>query len=425
MRAAALVALAVSVGAAGAQTESGGVVTACRLPVHVGTAGGATGWDGGHARTWASPTCDPATEGTRIEVEYTGFPEAATAAFQRAVDVWACRVRSDQTVRVAATWAPLGPGTLGSAGPALFRNFPRAPARGVWYPAAVADHLAGRDLGDGAPDVEATFNSLFPNWHFGPEPPAEGDYDLATVVLHELAHGLGFIGSLTVVEGAGRVGVDPEGPFSFDLFTRADTGGPLLDVGAFPDGSSALASALQRTVTFGGRATARAGGGPAALYAPSRWAPGASYAHLDERTYPEGTPDGLMTPFIARGEQVSAPGATVCGVLADVGWDLAGDCARAVGPLPPVGAGVAVQRLGANPFSDRTTLRVHVEGAAVLRADVVDARGRNVTAGWDRAVAPGQPWDIEVDASGLAAGVYFVVVQGGPEAAVVPLTVAR
>ena len=434
MRAAAapaLLALALLATAASAQTERGEALRVCRLPAGPEALGlPASAESAPRRRPLASgprrgPGCDPATEGARFEVTYTGFPDGAEAAFQAAVDVWACRVRSAQTVRVDARWAPLEPGTLGSAGPVLFRNFEGAPARGVWYPAALADDLAGRDLGDGAADVEAIFNSEFPSWHTGDGPPPEGTYDLTTVVLHELAHGLGFVGSLQVEGGRGTVGPEQGGPFSYDLHARAASGTPLLDADAFPDGSAALAAALQAEVLFDGRATRQAAGGAVPLFAPRRWVPGGSFSHLDEDAFAPGTPDGLMTPFIARDEQVAEPGTAVCAVLADVGWTLAGECARRVGPLAQLAAGVRVERLGPNPFSGRTTLRLSTALAATLDARVVDARGRRVAALGRRVLIADQPWDVAVDGGALAAGVYFVEVRGGPEPLLVPLTVVR
>ena len=421
--------LAGTVSNAGAQVERGEAPHACRLPASpeaLGLPRLAARVAPAVARARAlGPDCDPATEGARFEITYTGFPAGAEAAFQAAADVWACRLRSDQPVRVDATWGPLDQGTLGSAGPVLFRNFEGAPARGVWYPAALADELAGRDLGDGAADIEAVFNSQFPGWHTGSGPPPEGTYDLTTVVLHELAHGLGFIGSLDVEDGRGTVGPEPGGPFSYDLFTRAASGTPILDPDVFPDGSVALAVALQRQVTFDGRAARQAEGGPLPLFAPPRWIPGASFSHLDEDTYPPGTPNGLMTPYISRNEFVTEPGPAVCAVLADVGWTLAGDCARLVGALPALATGVRVERRGSNPFAGRTTLRVTAEPAATLDARLLDVRGRRVAPLGRRVLVAGQPWDLVVDGGGLASGVYFVQIRGGGEPLVVPLTVIR
>lgn len=413
--------------AASAQVESSGPVTVCRLPVSPETLGLSAAMERAptlSARR-AEPTCDPATEGARFEVTYTGFPPQAEASFQQAVDVWACRVRSGQTIRVSATWSPLDPGTLGSAGPLLYRNFQGAPARDVWYPAALADHLAGRDLGDGAADIEAFFNSDFGSWHTGSGPPPQGQYDLTTVVLHELGHGLGFIGSLTVDDGVGRVGPETDGPFSYDLYTQSENGTPLLDPTIYPDKSVPLKNALEGQVTFQGRATEQAVGSPLPLFSPASFVPGGSYSHLDEESYPANTDDGLMTPFIARNEQVVEPGTAVCAVLADVGWTLAGDCARRVGGLPPRSGEVQIVRLGRNPFSGLSSAEIRSESPVSLSATLVDVLGRTVQELGRRIVSENQPWTLTLDGRQLASGVYVLTVRGGAEVEMAAFTVAR
>ena len=371
------------------------------------------------------PDCVPATEGVVIEVTYDGFPPAAEAAFQAAVDTWACRVRSDQVIRVLATWEPLAPSTLGSAGPFLYRNFEGAPTRDVWYPSALADALMGRDLGEDQPDIEAFFNSDLDDWHFGPGPPPADQYDLYTVVLHELGHGLGLIGAMTVRGSLGFVGEDPSGPYSYDLHSQTATGVPLLDSDVFPDRSVALADALRDEVRFAGRAVEQVNGRSVPLYSPPQWVQGGSYSHLSEQVYPASTPDGLMTPFIARGETVDAPGKVVCAMIADVGWPLAGACADQVGPLPPTNTAVRVDPRGANPFRSRTVVRVTSEDPVSIRLTLLDVLGRRVADYGTAILVAGRGRDLTIDAGGLASGVYVLAVRGGPEPVYLPLTIAR
>ena len=373
----------------------------------------------------SAPDCDPATEGAVFDVTYDGFPTGAEAAFQAAVDTWSCRVRSTQPIRVLATWSELAPSTLGSAGPFLYRNYEGAPTRDVWYASALADALTGRDLGEDRPDIEAFFNSEFDDWHFGPGPPSSGEYDLYTVVLHELAHGLGFIGSMTVDGGVGRVGDDPSGPFSYDLHAQTAAGAPLLDSDRFPDGSARLATALQSEVRFAGRAVDQVNGGSVPLYSPPQWVQGGSYSHLDEDVYRVNTPDGLMTPFIARGETVGEPGEVVCAVISDVGWPLAGDCAARVGPLPGFDPTITLDRLGPNPTATRTTIRLSSEEAVSVAVRLIDTLGRRVADYGSFVLVGGTARSVVVDATRLGAGVYFLSVRGGLEPVLLPLTIVH
>ena len=395
--------------------------TVCRLPVQPpAAAGGPTSAVSLGARG-ARETCDDPT--ATFEVTYDGFPDAARRAFSAAVETWACRIVSDIPIRIDARWEPLGAAVLGSAGPFLTRNFEGAPARDTWYPSALADVLAGRDLASG-PDIDATFNSAFGTWHLDPDtPPGPDDYDLYTVVLHELGHGLGFIGNLTVEDGLGFVGApgQTEGAFIYDRFTRDASGAPLLDFG---DGTPALADALQDAATFGGPAVEAAAGGAVPLHMPSRWEPGGSYSHLDEQAFGSGTPDGLMTPFVARGEAVEAPGGAVCAVLADLGWSLSGACAASVGPVTPPGDALTLVPLSANPVRDGA-IEVGVAAAVPQSASVtlVDVLGRRVAS--EEVSLSSDARTVRFDARPLASGVYLVVVEAGGQQDALAVTVAR
>ena len=55
----------------------------------------------------------------------------------------------------------------------------------------MANKLSGIDLAPNDDDIVANFNSSF-NWYLGTDGNAGMQFDLMTVVLHELGHGLGF-----------------------------------------------------------------------------------------------------------------------------------------------------------------------------------------------------------------------------------------
>ena len=261
----------------------------------------------------------------RFNVTYRGFANrpAARRAFQSAVNVWKARVSSSVPITVRATFTDLGPGVLGSAGPSrIYRNFRGAPKRDTWYVDAIANKRRGTNI-HRSPDIIANFNKGFRGWYFGTDgrPPAR-KYDFKTVVLHELGHGLGFLGAGTVNRSRGsvqfKVGGNPS-PVSYDRFTENRAGRKLL---GFPNNSTQLGNQLRsRNVFFDSprvRDTNR--GNRARLYAPRTWAQGSSYSHLDEGTYRPGNANSLMTPFLRSAEAIHTPGPITNALFRSIGW---------------------------------------------------------------------------------------------------------
>ncbi len=120
--------------------------------------------------------------------------------------LWGAVLPSAVEIRVRGTWTGLTcdatSGVLGSAGTqAIFRDFPGAPFASTWYHSALADKLAGTDQSVGVQDINSNFNVNLgtpgcltgSSWYYGldaNEGPSQIDF--ATVLLHEVGHGLGF-----------------------------------------------------------------------------------------------------------------------------------------------------------------------------------------------------------------------------------------
>ncbi len=255
-------------------------------------------------------------------VTYNGFTPPARAAFQHAVDIWEQLVTSPVPVLVQANWTPLDPGVLGTAGANNHWSI-----GGVMFPDALADAISGVDLGGGAFDVVADFNSANGAWYTGTDGNTpSGQYDLVTAVLHQIAHGLGFNGLTVVFEGIGAwIFVDPAG---YATFTEDLVGNSLVDPAFYPNFSTQLADVLRSgNVFFDGPATSAANGGNRPeLFAPSRWLPGSSYSHLDEAVYFPGSASSLMTPTLDLAEAIHHPGPITLCMLRDMGWTTNANC---------------------------------------------------------------------------------------------------
>ncbi|MFO1039364.1 MAG: hypothetical protein U1E45_21170 [Geminicoccaceae bacterium] len=253
-----------------------------------------------------------------FNVTYVGFSSQARTAFQRAVDIWAQKVRSPVPITIRATYRALGTGILGSAGPSfVWRDFPGAPRAGTWYVDALANKLRGSQL-DSGPDIVADFSSAFPNWHFGSGAAPANTYDFTSVVLHEIGHGLGFLGFGNAGGSQGSIRLAGL-PSIFDRFTENSAGKALT---SFADPSVALRSVLLSNSVFFDSTRVRAANGNvrARLYAPAAFQPGSSYSHLDENTYGRGNVNSLMTPFLGQAETIRSPGPIVQAIFGTLGW---------------------------------------------------------------------------------------------------------
>ena len=167
-------------------------------------------------------------------VTYKGFPPAAQRAFQDAVDIWAGLLTSSVPIRVNASWEKLADGVLGSASPADYtRNFDGTQKAFTWYPMAMAEKIAQRELNGSNPDITARFGSTI-NWYLSNAgAPGTGQFDFTSTVLHELGHGLGFTGSLRVASNLGSWGLGSDSPFIFDQYVENGSGQQLVSTTNF------------------------------------------------------------------------------------------------------------------------------------------------------------------------------------------------
>lgn len=251
----------------------------------------------------------------------TTFPSNAKAAFNLAGKIWGQKVRSAVPIKIDACWATLSSDTtLGYSG-ALYstRDFLGAPKANTWYPAALANALLGFDYITSSADDGITFNSKF-SWYYGTDgkPPA-GKYDLVSVALHEMGHGLGFSGTAKYTSGIGSYGSSGY-PNIYDRFMEDGNG---KKVTSYTSLSTALGSLYTSGNLWFNGANAKAANGNKRIkmYAPSAWRQGSSYSHLDYDTF-KGTSNSLMVYAMSSGASQQQPGAVTLGILKDLGWKL-------------------------------------------------------------------------------------------------------
>ena len=319
-----------------------------------------------------APRGEVGTEAANIVVSYSGFSAQAQTAFQFAVDQWEQLITSPVTININANWATLGTNVLGQAGTTTFlRDFGCGATPGTYYAVALVNALCGVDKRPGEEDGDATFNSAFSSWYFGTDGnPPSNQYDFVSVVMHELGHALGFLGTMQVSGSTGSWGSFPA---KYDRFAENGAGQALL---SFPNNSSALAGQLQSNdLYFDGPQTDAAGGGSRArLFAPNPWQSGSSYAHLDDATYPAGNPNSMMTHQLSGGEAVHTPGPVGLGIMYDQGWTSAPPTAPSAPTGVTASAGNAQAMVSWSPPSS--------DGGAPITEYTVTSSPGNKTCAW-------------------------------------------
>jgi len=312
-----------------------------------------------------------------FDVTYTGFSAEAMAAFQAAVDVWDRLIKSNHVIHVNANWTPLASNVLGSASPSqgyLLSGINR------FFPAALAEALCNCE-GPQAFEINANFNSSFTSWYLGTDGNTPSDkWDLFTVVLHELGHGLGFSGSFNVSGTNGSWGGVADGvtyPAQWDTleYDAASGGHQLIDTGTYANPGTALKSALTGgSVYYGGANTVAYLGTRAKLYAPSTWVAGTSNAHTDNTAFPPGSLNSLMDPALSNGEVVHFPGPLVIAMFQDLAWSTASIAPKAViSPTSNAYGNVAVGSTSNRIFTVTNTgvTPLHITTASTGNAQMV------------------------------------------------------
>ena len=253
---------------------------------------------------------------SKFAVKYNNFPEWAKKEVQASIDIWSAHFKSSVVVTVDASWGRSSSwGVLGSARPgSFFSAFSGAPDPSLWYPSALANSLAGKDLDKANPEILIQVNSSAPWNSRGDGVPTSTEYDLQSVFLHELGHGLGFLSNDVYDPYFGVGSLDQ--PTPFDAYLQTIDERRLADL---PTPSKELATALTTSLVWSGPLGIKANGGvKPRMYTPSRYESGSSTSHLDEATFSNSGVDSLMTPSLDPGEVFKEPGPLLLAMMEDM-----------------------------------------------------------------------------------------------------------
>jgi hypothetical protein len=274
----------------------------------------------------------------------TTLGEQRRYVYQYAADKWGLVLQGNVPIVVGAGFEGFGGsdagGLLGFAqATTVHRDFPGAPRGHTWYVAPLANQFYGADqndlvpddcfvdLVDGAcPEIHSRFNSDVDFGVFGDRVFYYGvdgnggtvNLDFLSVVLHEMAHGLGIFSLIDVPTGHEFFGYDD----AYTLHIKRPDRKPE-EVSRMSDEQRQVTLVEDQKVVWSGTAAAAATSifdkgvnehGNVKMYTPATFRPASSVHHID--THVE--PNDLMEPFI------STPGphdlTLTVAMLDDIGW---------------------------------------------------------------------------------------------------------
>lgn len=261
-------------------------------------------------------------------------------AFEKALEFWGLRLDSPVTIRVGANMDSLdcsgSTAVLGQAGPFSFTAFSSStsphPIPNTWYPYALVDRFQGTDFDSSNPDVTSTFNSEIDNgcfnggtWYYALGDPPGNRPSFYENVLHELAHGLGFLTIVDLDTGERAIGSDDVRRddvymvFLEDHSLSQTTWPDLTDMERENSVTDTNDLHWVGTDVLGsiGELDNGTSGGHVEMYAPSSLKPGSSVSHWDSDVVDTGSLQDIMTPVASDNQKLLVTE----DLLHDIGWN--------------------------------------------------------------------------------------------------------
>jgi autotransporter-associated beta strand protein len=217
-----------------------------------------------------------------------------------------------------------GSGALASFGPNNFINI-----LGTFQNGGAFQRLRTGGATFSGPDADGQFNFGY-NWNNGMGTPGPTQYDLYSVALHEITHGLAFLSGIINSSGQGLTGQPAGNPDIYSAYDRSIQRGNTLGTGQLLQTDITLSSfgsflGPASTLTngnnpstglfFGGRYASEIYGGAVPLFAPNPYQPGSSIGHSNT------SPAGVMHPSIPAGVMRRTFQPYEIGMLIDIGYN--------------------------------------------------------------------------------------------------------
>lgn len=256
-----------------------------------------------------------------FEVTWKGtWTDKEKKAAKKALEFWENILIASNPITVELVWKDLGEKSLGNTVTKFTEELTKEEYVGYKYPRALAKQL-GPISNPKSPDMIITMNSK-QQWSYSVNSvPVKDKFDFITVLLHEVAHGLGIDGKYFAI-GSETIPLETldDKPAIFDKFIfEGDT--QIISIVDNNEIQSALTS--DNLVFNGVNAKIANLEECPSLYAPRQWKKGSSIYHLGESFHDSrDRVNSLMCYAQSYSEVVHDPGPVLLGILEDLGWGI-------------------------------------------------------------------------------------------------------
>ncbi|MGA2799184.1 MAG: hypothetical protein ABSE63_16515, partial [Thermoguttaceae bacterium] len=254
---------------------------------------------------------DPGDEGGSSTQDWTG-PEIEDIT--SCIATWASRITNPpaRQIKLHLFWNSLGSNILGQTlNPSVGNNTTSwSDTERVWRTGV---NLSASQSYDARISLSTGIN-----WNIGSATPSSNQYDLRSVITHELGHTLGFDSTYDPSSGFSSLGLS-----AWDNYLRDNAGHRPPLAGGFGDFSATgnpdyfvgpLAEAAYGAYLGTNVST------PVPVYAPNPYQPGSSMSHLNQSSLS----DALMKPILGNGVVTRSPLPLEWAILQDLGWSVVG-----------------------------------------------------------------------------------------------------